>query len=120
MKLGLPLAALSVLVIALFLFLNRTPSAPPDKTPRSKSEITLPALPAHFSGKARVQMDESPATKSNVFRAYVKDGSFPKLTPEQVEPYLQANHRNAESLIGAFSQNNAFHAVVSVGEHPTL
>ena len=102
MKLGLSLTALSVLVIALFLSLNRTPSAPPDKTAQSKSKITLPALPAHFTGKAHAQMDESPSPKSNLFRAYVKDGSFPKLTLEQVEPYLQANHRNAESLIGAF------------------
>ena len=102
MKLGLPLAALSVLAIALFIFLNRTPSASPDKAAPPKSEITLPALPAHFTGTAHAATDDSSPLKSNVFRAYVKDGSFPKLTLEQVEPYLQANHRNAESLLGAF------------------
>jgi hypothetical protein len=102
MKLGLPLVALLVLVIALFLFLNRTPTAPPYAPPAPESKITLPALPAHFSGAAHAPVDEPPSPKSNVFRAYVKDDSFPKLTLEQVEPYLQANHRNAESLLGAF------------------
>src|SRR5579859_3146186 len=103
MKLGLPLVALLVLAIALFLFLNRTPTAPPSASPAPESKITLPALPAHFTGTAHAHVDESTSPSSNVFRAYVKDGNFPKLTLAQVEPYLQANHRNAESLLAAFA-----------------
>ncbi len=102
MKLGLSLLTLSVLVIALFLFLNRIPTTPPPTAPAPESKTTLPILPAHFHGTAHAHADETPASGSNHFREHIKDFDFPKLTHEQVEPYLQANHRNAESLLAAF------------------
>src|ERR1700759_4169676 len=102
MKLGLPLAALSVFGIALFLALNRTPTAPSPALPKSDSKVILPRLPAHFTKTTHIQTEESQNSSSNHFREYFKAGNSPKLTREQVEPYLQANHHNAESLLAAF------------------
>jgi hypothetical protein len=101
MKLGMSLAVLVALFIAVFVFINRTPTAaPPTVSAPVKPPVTLPALPAHFTGSHQGQSD-APAS-ANHFREHLLDGNFPKLTAAQIEPYLQGNHRNAESLIAAF------------------
>jgi hypothetical protein len=101
MKLGVSLTILVALFIAVFLFINRTPpAASPTVSTPGKPQVALPDMPAHFTGSHQSQPD-SPAS-ANHFREHLLDGNFPKLTAAQVEPYLQANHRNAESLIAAF------------------
>jgi hypothetical protein len=89
-------------VISVFLLLNHTHTALPPTAPTPESKITLPKLPAHFSGNGHTQAGEPFGSGSNHFREHLKDSDFPKLTPEQVERYLQANHHNAESLLAAF------------------
>jgi hypothetical protein len=99
MKFALSLVTLCVVLVALLVFVNRNPATPqPGPQPR-ESKAALPSLPAHFIHASSQTQSNEPASR-NHFRQF-KDGDFPKLTPAQVEPYLLANHRNAESLLAA-------------------
>jgi hypothetical protein len=99
MKFGLSLATLLVLSIALLIFINRTPTAPQTDSHLSQPKAASPSLPRFVRAGSHAQPGE-PASR-NHFREYLKDKPFPKLTTEQIAGYLQANHRNAESLLTA-------------------
>lgn len=100
MKLGLSIAVFFGLVIALFLYTGRTPIESNITTTPPAGGVTAPALPAHFVHDKNPGQTGDPASR-NHFREYIKDGNFPKLTAAQIAPYVQANHRNAESLLTA-------------------
>ena len=56
-----------------------------------------PRLPA-----PQVQPPAEGLQPTNLYARLLKDGKDPRLTVEQVGPYLQANKRNAASLLAAF------------------
>jgi RNA polymerase sigma factor (sigma-70 family) len=67
---------------------------------RSQSWSNLPAPPLHAATPvASPPMDDLQAT--NLMTRLLK-GEVPKLTHEQIEAYLAANHRNAASLLAVF------------------
>ncbi|HEX4350465.1 MAG TPA: sigma-70 family RNA polymerase sigma factor [Verrucomicrobiae bacterium] len=67
---------------------------------RSQSVSNLPAPPLHVAAPvASPPSDDLQAT--NLMTRLLK-GEVPKLTREQIEDYLKANHRNAASLLAMF------------------
>jgi RNA polymerase sigma factor (sigma-70 family) len=54
------------------------------------------------SGGASAEGAATVSPAGNLYARLLKNGETPKLTPEQVEPYLRANGRNAASLLAAF------------------
>src|SRR5580704_16965399 len=94
-------AVLMLLLVAGLVWINR-PHPVVAPTPATlPPQAALPKLPAHFVGTSHPEHASEPKS-SNHFREWLKDGQpGPKLTPEQLEGYLRANHRNAESLLGA-------------------
>jgi len=61
------------------------------------SLVRSPRLPA-----PAVQPPAEVSQPTNLYVRLLKDGTDPRLTLEQVEPYLRANRRNAASLLAAF------------------
>jgi len=64
-----------------------------------QSEAAAAILPVRAARSAEAAIDASPGTN---FLAQLLHGQAPKLSLQQVEPYLERNHRNAESLLAAF------------------
>jgi hypothetical protein len=101
----LVLAGLMVLGLALRHRLRPTASSPPaERTPILTRAVPRPRLPAPRL-RVAASAGESPADHARptnlVARLLRGDESF-KLNPRQLEPYLEENRRNAESLLAAF------------------
>jgi hypothetical protein len=99
-------AGLMVLGLGLLNRSRRTvPAPPPEQTqPVSSRRMAQPRLPASrmaaTAPAAEPSLDDSRPTNL-IARLLNGDDSF-KLSSQQVEPYLQANRRSAESLLAAF------------------
>ncbi len=63
-----------------------------------KPRLPAPPMPVR-APSAEAALDTAPATN---LLAQLLDGGAPKLGLQQVEAYLEQNHRNAESLLAAF------------------
>lgn len=108
MRTKLSLAVLTLLFIAGLIWTNRPHPAIAPAVANSSSQPVLPKIPAHFVGTAHPE--PAGPQSSNHFREWLKDlQHVPKLTPGQLEGYLRANHRNAESLLAAL-QTSGDHA----------
>lgn len=90
---------LPIALIAGLLWLDRGHPPLPQPVEQPSPQPALAKLPAHFIHDNHPQQAQTRVT--NHFREYVKDNSIPKLTAEQLQGYLQSNHRNAESLLAA-------------------
>ena len=99
-------AGLTVLGLGLLNRSRRTvPAPPPEQTqPVWTRRVVKPRLPAPrmaaTAPAAEPSLDDSRPTNL-IARLLSGDDSF-KLSSQQVEPYLQANRRSAESLLAAF------------------
>ena len=89
--------AVLLAVIAALLCLNRSKPGDAPLAERASVQPATARLPAHFIHDNQPQPVEGRPT--NHFREYLNDTNSHKLTAEQVQAYLQANHRNAESLL---------------------
>ena len=100
------IAGLMVLGLGLLNRSRRTvPAPPPEQTQAvSTRPVVKPRLPAPQTAAtapaAEPSLDDSRPTNL-IARLLSGDASF-KLSSQQVEPYLQANRRSAESLLAAF------------------
>jgi hypothetical protein len=111
MRTKLSLAVLMLLLITGLVWINSPHTAIAPTPANPSSQAVLPKLPAHFVGTAHPEPAAGPRSAEH-FREWLKEDlqHVPKLTPEQLEGYLRANHRNAESLLGALytSGDHAF------------
>ncbi len=97
------LAGLLVLAVAI---VRRPPSTPPKQTePLAARRVPKPRLPAPRMS-TRAALLEAPAENLQPTNAFARllnnDGSPPELRRAQIEVYLAANRRSAESLLTAF------------------
>jgi hypothetical protein len=101
-----------LVVTAWFIHDRGRQAAPPasaeSSAPVSTRLVRKPRLPAPrmtvTAAPAEPQADDSRPT--NLLARLLKDGDALTLRREQVEPYLQASHRSAESLLAAFRVTN--------------
>lgn len=102
------IGAAAVLLIAWGL-VHRSPRPPPPRLPpeatrnggsatECKPRLPAPRLP-FAPPTPEATLDSQPA---NSLLARLLNGEVPRLTREQVEPFLQKNGRSVESLLGAF------------------
>jgi tetratricopeptide (TPR) repeat protein len=109
MKLKL-LGASAAVLIALGLLVFSHPrlsnqTAPAGQTTSFSTRHTpAPRLPAPRLSESRPQFDSSPESVShtNLLTLLLKGEDLPKLRPEQVQSYLDENHRSVGSLLAAF------------------
>jgi hypothetical protein len=104
-------AVLGVLLLSLTFYLRQQPSPanlPPavSRTNTAPAALPRPRLPAPKIEPVPVPAPPAPtaagpATTTNLLSRQAT-GSFPKLTPEQVEAYLAAHGRTAATLLAAF------------------
>jgi hypothetical protein len=87
------------------LLVKQPPPAAVAPVPASNSDGVEPALPAPHNTPAASTPAFSPAEPpppaTNPLARYIK-GDVPSLTLEQLQTFLQANHRSAESLLTAY------------------
>jgi hypothetical protein len=101
---------LALIVGALLYHLAYRDSAP-DATPQRMSQPAATAsafLRPPGTGRATNKPDVPPEqlaereVPTNIYARLLAGEEIPPLTPEQIAPYLEANHRNAESLIAGY------------------
>src|SRR3989442_6220191 len=103
-------AAVAVTLIALGLVVyNRprraNPIPPPEQTSSlSTGHAVAARLPAPGLSVSSPAVDPSPEglSHTNLIARMLEGEELPKLSPEQVQSYLEKNHRSVESLLAAF------------------
>ena len=103
---GVLALGLAVGGLALYNHCHRAPPVLPSADNSVAAERPVPArlhLPApRLSVRSPQPEPEPDARSTNLLTRWIKGEEPPKLTPEQVESYLAANRRRAETLLAAF------------------
>jgi hypothetical protein len=116
MKLGVLMVVAGAVVAAVVLFWLRPERATPataaatvEDTAGASSEPAAPAA-ARSAPKAALAENSPSSAKSTNLLERLLQGDGAKLTPEQIDSFLAANHRSAESLLTAYrtSEDRAF------------
>ena len=96
------MAGLMILAVVLVRRPRPSPTAPAE--PFSARGALKPRLPAPRMPAAARAVEPQPVDSrpTNLLSRLLKDGGALTLRRDQVEPYLQASHRSAESLLAAF------------------
>jgi tetratricopeptide (TPR) repeat protein len=100
---GLAVAIALTLVVWRLMRPTESPRTRDDSRIASSDKTNLPRRPAPHLARTDSSTNEvaEDLRPTNILER-VKSGNLPKLTLEQVQGYLRDNHRNADSLIGAF------------------
>jgi hypothetical protein len=78
------------------------PSSQQTEAPETyRAKELLLSAPKADSGSAMPEPAQAPTT-TNLLTRMARGEEIPKLRPEQLEAYLEANHRGVESLLGAY------------------
>jgi len=103
------IAGCALLVIVGVAVYRHSQRSVPAVTPKPSEQVSAPSLPKPRLPAPQMPVapppaeSESDSTPSTNLIARLMSSDFPRLSAEQVEPYLQKHHRSAESLLGAFA-----------------
>src|SRR5712671_282667 len=100
------IGASAAVVIVLLAIQNRHKNGPRPSEPvgsRSVKTVAKPHLPAPRRAAVAASIEESPDDRrsTNLLVRVLRGEEPPKLTLEQIGPYLEANRRSVESLLAA-------------------
>src|SRR5438046_8946324 len=102
--------AVAATLIALGLLVYRrgrldSPISPSEqRSSLSTRHAVAPRLPAPRLSVSSSPVDSSPEglSHTNLIARLLKGEELPKLSPEQIQSYLEKNHRSVESLLAAY------------------
>jgi len=106
-KLAVAVAA-TLITLGLVVYKRPRPAKPVSASEQSSSPSTrhgvAPRLPAPGLSVSSPAVEPSPEglSRTDLIARLLDGQELPKLSPEQVQPFLEKNHRSVESLLAAF------------------